>query len=401
MKDKKSNIIINMFAIICGLLHSCLIMLFPFENLEYNYQGFYFMQLIVAQIVFTVVFTIIKSILQLNLRLKSNITYVKNTPYYLYSIASAIGILIFTLLLLKSADYVGYSAIIFDVIINIIVCYNRINNMDTDYFYRDLYDENKNKNKNVKKQEIKCFLIGMVVGILSILPLVISIIVIWIRGKELLQNFWIILIAGVLPVFIFPRILEEVIYKCVSSIKAQNKNKTKKYWMLENIIQNAYLAFSSIGYFLILVCVIKLNIYFSLALSYFIVYLVGRIKLVYSYEPDHGGNISFPDYSYSSNEDIKVEKNIWGENVYKKNGEVVATGKFNVFGDEEIIGKDYKTLAIGKKDIFGNTNYTDNDYNNLGKKEVGFFSNEIKDSNGNVKYKEEKDFWGDSTLHKK
>ncbi len=400
MNNKEVNIIINIYSIICGLLHASLIMLFPFEQVEYNQQGFYFMQLLLVQIVFTVVFAIIKSILELNLTLKSsNGAYIKNTPYYLYSIISAVGIVLYTLLFLKSADFIGYTALITGVIINVIVCRNRINNMDAENFYIDLYDENKKKNKNVRSQEMKCFLIGILVGILSSLPLVISIIVTWTKGLEILQNFWIILIVGVVPVFIFPRIVEEVSYRCISSPKAKDKIKTKKFWLLENILQNAYLASSSIAYFLILAFLLKINIYFSIGIAYFIVYLVGRVKLVYSHEPGDGSGLRLSNYS--NKEDIKVEKNIFGDNIYTKNGKVVATGKFNVFGDEEITDNNYSTVAVGKKNIFGDTNYTNNDYSNLGQKKKGFFNDEIIDSSGKTTYTEEKDIWGNSTLHKK
>lgn len=400
MNNKKISLIINIYSIICGLLHASLIMLFPFEQVEYNQQGFYFIQLLLVQIAVTVVFVVIKSILELNLKLKSgNRVYVKNTSYYLYSIISAIGIVALTLLFLKSADFIGYTALITDVIINVIVCRNRINNMDAESFYRDLYDENKKKNKNVRNQEIKSFVIGILVGLLSILPLIISIIVTWVKGLELLQNFWIILIAGVVPVFIFPRIVEEVSYRCISSPKAKNKIKTKKFWLLENILQNAYLASSSIAYFLTLAFLLKINIYFSVGIAYFIVYLVGRVKLVYSYEPGDGSGLKIPDYS--KKEDITVEKNIFGDNIYKKDGKVVATGKFNVFGDEEITDNNYNTVAVGKKNIFGDTNYTNNDYSNLGQKKKGFFNDEIVDSSGKTTYTEEKDIWGNSTLHKK
>lgn len=106
------------------------------------------------------------------------------------------------------------------------------------------------------------------------------------------------------------------------------------------------------------------------------------------------------DY-YDSNDDMKVEENIWGEKVYTKNGKVVAKSKKDFFGDEVI--RDSNNNVIGKgtyNSLSGKTIYQNNNYQEIATKETNIFgNNKIKTKDGKA-YEEEKNILG-STLKKK
>lgn len=104
---------------------------------------------------------------------------------------------------------------------------------------------------------------------------------------------------------------------------------------------------------------------------------------------------------YDSNDDMKVEENIWGEKVYTKNGKVVAKAEKDFFGDEVI--KDSNNNVIGKgtyNSLSGKTTYQNNNYQEIAEKETNIFGNsKIKTKDGKT-YEEEDNVLG-STLKKK
>lgn len=104
---------------------------------------------------------------------------------------------------------------------------------------------------------------------------------------------------------------------------------------------------------------------------------------------------------YKSNDDMKVEENIWGEKVYTKDGKVVAKVEKDFFGDEVI--KDSNNNVIGKgtyNSLSGKTTYQNNNYQEIAEKETNIFGNsKIKTKDGKT-YEEEDNILG-STLKKK
>ncbi len=104
---------------------------------------------------------------------------------------------------------------------------------------------------------------------------------------------------------------------------------------------------------------------------------------------------------YKSNNDIKVEENIWGEKVYTQDGKVVAKVEKDFFGDEVI--KDSNNNVIGKgtyNSLSGKTTYQNNNYQEIAEKETNIFgNNKIKTKKGTT-YEEENNILG-STLKKK
>ena len=104
---------------------------------------------------------------------------------------------------------------------------------------------------------------------------------------------------------------------------------------------------------------------------------------------------------YKSNDDMKVEENIWGEKFYTKDGKVVAKVEKDFFGDEVI--KDSSNNVIGKgtyNSLSGKTTYQNNNYQEIAEKETNIFGNsKIKTKDGKT-FEEENNILG-STLKKK
>ncbi len=231
-----------------------------------------------------------------------------------------------------------------------------------------------------KKNQMKMICIGGVFGIIASVVLIIA------NAMYVRYNVFLVFLATVALFIVYDLIYQKINYKIYFKLDYNDR-------YLEDFGVYAFKLFSMISYWIVLATIFKLSFLYSLLFAYILKILHKPLLVLY----EDGGTTS----SYSSNQNIKVEKNIFGDNIYKKDGKVVATGKFNVFGDEEITDNNYNTVAIGKKNVFGDTNYTDNKYNNLGQKREGFFNNEIRDASGKTTYTEEKDIWGDSILHKK
>lgn len=130
-----------------------------------------------------------------------------------------------------------------------------------------------------------------------------------------------------------------------------------------------------------------------------------------SYVPSSHSNYSSSYGSYSSytpsykkrDDKLRVERDIFGDKVYKdSHGNVVARGERTLFGDEIVRDTHGNEIMRGERTLFGDVNYRDKNYNTVYRKEYNIFGDaEVKDSHGNVKYKEEFDIFGDSTLRRK
>ena len=130
----------------------------------------------------------------------------------------------------------------------------------------------------------------------------------------------------------------------------------------------------------------------------------------YNYSSSYSSNYRPSNYSsyssYSSykpkDDNIRVERDIFGDKVYRdSHGNVVARGERTLFGDEIVRDTHGREIMRGERNIFGDIDYRDKNYNTVYRKEYGIFGDaEVKDNHGNVKYKEEYDFFGDSTIRK-
>ncbi len=132
----------------------------------------------------------------------------------------------------------------------------------------------------------------------------------------------------------------------------------------------------------------------------------------YNYSSSYSSNYRPSNYSsyssYSSykpkDDNIRVERDIFGDKVYRdSHGNVVARGERTLFGDEIVRDNKGNEIMRGETDyLFGGVNYRDKSGNKKYRKEVGFFGdNIIRDNKGDVKYREEFDFFGDSKIRKK
>ncbi len=99
----------------------------------------------------------------------------------------------------------------------------------------------------------------------------------------------------------------------------------------------------------------------------------------------------------ADDKDIKVEENIFGEKIYKKDGVVLAKVEKDVFGDEVVKDSSNRVIGKGTYNVFtGKTNYENKNYERIATKEEKVFGNSmIKTKNGET-YEEKR-----NTLKKK
>ncbi len=108
--------------------------------------------------------------------------------------------------------------------------------------------------------------------------------------------------------------------------------------------------------------------------------------------------------SSDNQENITIEKSIFGnDNIYRdKNGNVIAKGEKNIFGEEIIRDKNGNKVAKTEHTIWGETRYINKDYQTIGKVEKGLLGDTyIKDKDGNISHKVENSILGDKKKIKK
>ncbi len=109
---------------------------------------------------------------------------------------------------------------------------------------------------------------------------------------------------------------------------------------------------------------------------------------------------TYNTYNSYNDKPVTVEKNIWGDNVYKKGNKVIGVGEKNIFGDEVIKDKSGNKKATIENDFFG-TKVKDSKGKVQYEVDKGFFGDTLKGKNGNDDYNIEKGFFVDTKFTKK
>lgn len=289
-EQKMANLKVNIFSAIFGILQSCLVLLFP-TGLESNSEfSLHFFKLIIVFIAFTILFLGIRSLIKLHLRISKDKDFsFSKASEYLYCIASAIGI--FILIMIRPIDFIGYIILGADIIINLILISGRRKSYDVNSFYRDLYEENRKTNplrKQLKKQEINWSITGMILGIISAIPLLLAYLFIYSKnidapGDKKEFMLFITIVISLLSLIFMPKLLDEVNYKAHKN-NLNKKNSTQKYWLLKNICTNSYIIFSAISHFTILAFVVKIDYFYAIGIA-LVAYFISKKRAEISYEP--------------------------------------------------------------------------------------------------------------------
>lgn len=358
-EQKMANLKVNIFSVIFGILQSCLVFLFP-TGLESNSEfSFHFFKLIIVFIAITILFLGIRSLIKLHLRISKNKEFsFSKASEYLYCIASAIGI--FILIMIRPIDFIGYIILGADIIINLILISGRRKSYDVNSFYRDLYEENRKTNslrKQLKKQEINWSIAGMILGIISAIPLLLAYLFIYSKnidapGDEKEIMLFITIVITFLSLMFMPKLLDEVNYKAYKN-NLNKKNATQKYWLLENICTNSYIIFSAISHFIILALVVNMDYFYAIGIA-LVVYFISKKRADISYE-------------YSSTDDVDVDP-----------GEMLARYHEQEM-EREARKKDFGIQTTTFQDEFGNKTGSATTY------KVGDIEfTDVKDRNGNI-----------------
>lgn len=296
MNSKIRKIIVIVAAIICGILQSSMILLFPQGVTDYGYVALYLFRCVILWSAFSMIYTIINDLLMFFMKVKR-----QRNIYIFYCVASGIGTL--SLFIIRPIEVIGISVVLVNIAINSIIMYRKNKYLNTYRFYEELLVENQQskKKKELKKQELKWSITGILLGIAPSLLLIFT----YILNKKYLisSDKELMLVASIvinlLMLIIFPIFVEMITGRLYSN-HLEQKNYTEKYWILDNICLKSYFIFISISYAIVLIFLYHLDYVYSIALS-ILAYFISQKRLALGH--DH-----LPDWAYGSDKYPNINK---------------------------------------------------------------------------------------------
>ena len=243
--------------------------------------------------------------------------------------------------------------------------------------------KHKNKNKLIDIDNILILIFGVLTGpiVLGILYLI----TLFYKTSNILMIFLLIIVAT-------------IIYKIISLIIISKLSERDLYDIGDTIgitsIVSMFVTYVVCFHFFN-----NMGWIASIILSIFPLIFQGYIFMKDG-DPDTGSANSYSSYNNSNDKPVTVEKDIWGDNVYKKGNEVIGVGKKDIFGDEIIRDKSGNKKATIENDFFG-TKVKDNKGKVQYEVDKGFFGDTLKGKNGNDDYNIEKGFFVDTKFTKK
>lgn len=281
--------LLNIFSIIVGLLQGLIMFLFPSNvTIETDGATTELLKLVILFGISTLFYSVLNYYVNYKIKTylnsKSEVTILSNVLYYIASIISAI--LIMTIASIELA--MGIMIIAAAIITNAVVLVYRYKKVDEDFgienFWSNLYYENAKTNTNRKKiiaQETRLSILGLILGIISTLPLLI-----FYKGNE--DSLFITIIAVALTLFFEPILVELVQEYIIDKKHKNNKNSTKNHHFLNNVLVFSYIFFSALSYFVVLTVYFKTYYAYSMAIA-FIGYLITSKRTVPSVEICNNG----------------------------------------------------------------------------------------------------------------
>ena len=337
--------VLNIFSIIVGLLHSLLLFVFP-KGITIDTDGatVELLKIVILFGTYTMFYNLLSQYVNYKININnnsiSNITIISNILYYVTSIISSI----FIAKVLSIELGMLIMLVISVIITNAAILVFRYKKITEDYaleiFWNDLAFENRKNNTNRNKviaQEIRLCLVGLILGIISTLPLIV-----FYKNSE--ESLFITIIAVAIVIALFPTAVDII---KENLIKKNKKNTTQNKYFLENIIGNSYILYSAISYFFVLTLHFKMNYCYAIVIA-FITYLITSYRIRTSW--DNSGVISFgatPSYNYGNNDstsDTAFTTTTFFDNKGNYSGN---TTTFNVGGVEFTHVKDEKGNIVG------------------------------------------------------